>query len=113
MARVHASGVTRAEVRPLARPTPIVVSHTSSVDRSAKLRRSANRTKRAAQVAGQSIPRPRALAPSPNHVIFASGPSPCTGCPQSGSSGNDAGGFLLTLAKSLDMVSLFSNLEMV
>lgn len=90
----------------MARPSSaVVVSHTSK-SRSAKLRRSASRSKRAAAVSGQ-ISRARALAPSQNHVIFATGPNPCTGCPSSG--GNDAGSFLLTLVRSLDMSKL-SNL---
>lgn len=82
------------EVRPLARPSSqVVVSHTTTT----KLRRSVNRTRR-------SISKPRALAPSPNHVIFASGPNPCSGCPGADKD-TSTGGVLLQLARSLDTVS--------
>ncbi|KAI6242372.1 hypothetical protein M3Y99_00237800 [Aphelenchoides fujianensis] len=95
--RVLASGVTRQEVRPLARPGGTLVSHTT------KRAVGPARPKRATAV----IARPRALAPSPNHVIFAdpNAPSPCDKCPQSGGSQSPTS-FLLTLAKSLDLNKL-------
>ncbi|KAI6180360.1 hypothetical protein M3Y98_00711700 [Aphelenchoides besseyi] len=94
VSRVLASGVTRAEVRPLARPDVRLVSHTS--------KRASIRPKRQTALA-----RPRAFAPSPNHVIFPdpNAPNPCTGCPSSGGSESPTS-FLLTLAKSLDLNKL-------